>query len=76
MSPQDRPKGEYRRAQPEGTPVNAAAFFEKIRTYTTLSEEAERAWAALLRPRRYRKDESFIVQKNGSPNLYYRCVHR
>jgi hypothetical protein len=23
MSPQGRPKGEYRRAQPEGTPVSA-----------------------------------------------------
>jgi len=41
--------------------VSADAFFKKIRTYTELSKEAEQAWASLLRPRQYRKDESFIV---------------
>ena len=35
-------------------------FFAKIRTYSDLSEKAERAWASLLRPKRYGKDESFI----------------
>ncbi|HEV2513599.1 Crp/Fnr family transcriptional regulator [Bosea sp. (in: a-proteobacteria)] len=36
------------------------AFFAKIRTYAELSEAAERAWAALLRPGRYRRDEIFV----------------
>ena len=35
-------------------------FFAKIRTYTDLSSKAERAWASLLRPRQYRRDETFI----------------
>ena len=41
--------------------MSADKFFEKIRTYADLSEEAEHAWAPLLRRRHYRKDESFIV---------------
>jgi len=41
--------------------MNADRFFEKVRTYADLSDEAERAWALLLRRRHYRKDESFIV---------------
>jgi hypothetical protein len=41
--------------------MSADAFFKKVRTYADLSEEAERAWAPLLRRRQYRKDESFIV---------------
>ena len=40
--------------------MTADAFFAKIRTYAALSEAAERAWAALLRPRQYRRDEIFI----------------
>lgn len=36
------------------------AFFAKIRTYAALSEAAEHAWAALLRPRHYHRDEIFI----------------
>lgn len=36
------------------------AFFQKIRTYTDLSADAERAWSAILRPARYRKGEAFI----------------
>lgn len=40
--------------------MTATAFFARIRTYAALSAEAERAWAALLRPRHYRKDEVFI----------------
>lgn len=41
--------------------MTADAFFKKIRTYTDLSEEAERAWTSLLRRRQYSKDESFVV---------------
>lgn len=37
-------------------------FFEKIRSYGPLSQDAETAWAALLKPRRYRKDEHFIAE--------------
>lgn len=40
--------------------MSTAAFFAKIRSYADLSEESERAWASLLRPRHYRKDEVFI----------------
>jgi CRP-like cAMP-binding protein len=40
--------------------MNSQAFFAKVRTYTDLSEEAERAWSALLRQRHYGKDEVFI----------------
>ncbi|MDH6170071.1 CRP-like cAMP-binding protein [Variovorax boronicumulans] len=41
--------------------MSADIFFKKVRTYADLSEEAEHAWASLLRPRQYRKEESFIV---------------
>jgi CRP-like cAMP-binding protein len=36
-------------------------LFDKVRGYAPLSEEARQAWTALLRQRRYRKDETFIV---------------
>lgn len=41
--------------------MNTDAFFNKVRTYADISKEAERAWAALLQPRQYRKDESLVV---------------
>ncbi|MGN6317980.1 Crp/Fnr family transcriptional regulator [Trinickia sp.] len=41
--------------------MDTKAFFTMVRTYSDISEEAERAWASLLQPRQYRKDESFIV---------------
>ena len=44
----------------QGSPMNTDAFFTKIRTYGPLSDDAERDWAALLRPKTYRKDEAFI----------------
>lgn len=40
--------------------MTTEALFTKIRTYTDLSENAEKAWAGLLRRKRYRKDETFI----------------
>jgi CRP-like cAMP-binding protein len=40
--------------------MTTEAFFAKLRTYADLSAKAEQAWASLLRPRQYRKDESFI----------------
>lgn len=40
--------------------MTADAFFRKVRSYADLSAEAERAWASLLRPRQYGKDETFI----------------
>ena len=36
------------------------SFFATIRTYGDLSQAAESAWASLLRPKQYRKDEIFI----------------
>lgn len=49
--------------------MSTSAFFAKIRTYTDLSENSERAWASLLRPRHYRKDEIFI-QAGDVPTTY------
>jgi CRP-like cAMP-binding protein len=42
--------------------VNTELFFQKIRTYHLISAEAEAAWAALLREKRYRKSENFISE--------------
>ena len=41
--------------------MDTEAFFRKVRTYAEISEAAERAWAALLQLRQYRKDESLVV---------------
>lgn len=49
--------------------MSTTAFFAKIRTYADLSDEAERAWAGLLRPRVYRKEEVFI-QAGDVPTTY------
>lgn len=43
-----------------GCAVSTEAFFAKIRTYADLSKEAEQAWASILRPARYRKDDPLI----------------
>ncbi len=40
--------------------MSTASFFQKIRTYHDLSEEAELAWTKLLRPKIYKKTENFI----------------
>ena len=40
--------------------MDTEAFFAKIRTYADLSQQAEEAWASLLRRKRYRKNEAFI----------------
>lgn len=49
--------------------MTTTAFFTKIRSYAALSDEAERAWASLLRPRHYAKDEVFI-QAGDVPTTY------
>ena len=41
--------------------MSVEAFFEKVRSYAPLSDEAERAWSALLARRQYRRDEPFVV---------------
>ena len=41
--------------------MTTEAFFKNIRTYADLSKRAEQAWASLLRPRQYRKEEPFIL---------------
>lgn len=40
--------------------MNTAAFFQKIRTYHPICEEAELAWAKLLHEKTYKKGEHFI----------------
>ena len=37
-------------------------FFQKIKTYTELSPQAEAAWAALLRQNTYNKGDNFITE--------------
>ncbi|HWW38172.1 Crp/Fnr family transcriptional regulator [Pedobacter sp.] len=37
-------------------------FFQKIKTYTELSPEAEAAWAALLRENSYNKGDYFVTE--------------
>jgi CRP-like cAMP-binding protein len=49
--------------------MTAEAFFTKIRTYTDLTKEAEKAWAALLRRKLYRRDERFI-RAGDTPTTY------
>jgi CRP-like cAMP-binding protein len=50
--------------------MNTELFFQKIRTYTNLSTEAEEAWFALLKEKTYRRGENFIntgkVPKNAA----------
>jgi len=43
--------------------MSTASFFQKIRTYHDLSEEAELAWTKLLRPKVYKKAENFINER-------------
>ena len=49
--------------------MTTEAFFKKIRTYADLSAEAEQAWAVLLRPRSYGKDE-VLIKAGDVPTRY------
>jgi len=49
--------------------MTTRAFFDKVRTYTELSADAEKAWASLLRSREVRKDQIFI-QAGDVPTNY------
>src|SRR5688500_1257535 len=40
--------------------MNTSRFFQKIRTYTDLSVEAEHAWQALLKENTYPKGDNFL----------------
>lgn len=40
--------------------MNTDIFFQKIKSYTTLSVEAEKAWADILREKEYDKGDFFI----------------
>ncbi|UGU16000.1 Crp/Fnr family transcriptional regulator [Sinomicrobium kalidii] len=40
--------------------MNTTPFFQKIRTYAALSEEAEQAWRKLLAEKTYNKGDDFI----------------
>lgn len=40
--------------------MNTENFFKKIKSYTTLSVEAEKAWTEILREKEYDKDDFFI----------------
>lgn len=41
--------------------MNTDLFFQKIRTYHPLSDQAEKAWAGLLSLKKYRKGNSFVA---------------
>ena len=41
--------------------MNTDIFFQKIRTYYNISEQAEMAWRNLLQLKKYNKNEDFIV---------------
>jgi CRP-like cAMP-binding protein len=41
--------------------MSDALFFQKIKSYTQLSPEAESAWAALLHEKKYNKGDNFIA---------------
>lgn len=45
---------------PEDTTMATEQFFNKIRTYTDLSAEAETAWLKLLKEKTYQKGDNFI----------------
>src|SRR3979411_1679050 len=47
-------------AQP--TKMNTDPFFNKIRSYHLISEEAELAWTKLLQQKSYKKGENFISE--------------
>ncbi|WP_339701025.1 Crp/Fnr family transcriptional regulator [uncultured Roseivirga sp.] len=40
--------------------MNTSQFFEKIRTYYNISEQAERAWERLLQQKEYRKGDNVL----------------
>jgi CRP-like cAMP-binding protein len=46
-------------------------FFEKIRTYTDLSPQAEGAWAALLRENTYKKSDYFVTEGQTPKKLAF-----
>src|SRR5690349_4980591 len=43
------------------TAMTTDPFFKHVRKYADLSKRAEHAWASLLRPRQYGKEEAFIL---------------
>lgn len=42
--------------------MNTEVFFRKIRSYGTLSNEAEIAWTELLQEKKYKKGENFVAE--------------
>ncbi len=49
--------------------MTTTAFFAKIRSYAALSDEAEHAWASLLRLRYYSKDD-VVIRAGDVPTTY------
>jgi CRP-like cAMP-binding protein len=42
--------------------MNTELFFNKIRSYHAISDEAEKAWTKLLQQKKYKKGENFVVE--------------
>jgi CRP-like cAMP-binding protein len=51
--------------------MNTEQFFQKIRTYTDLSTEAEEAWLALLKEKTWRRGENFISTGKVPKNVAF-----
>jgi len=51
--------------------MSTAVFFQKIRTYHGLSEEAEAAWASLLHERKYKKNETLVDIGQHPRKVYF-----
>jgi CRP-like cAMP-binding protein len=51
--------------------MNTEQFFQKIRTYTDLSTEAEEAWFALLKEKTWRRGENFVSTGKVPKNVAF-----
>lgn len=51
--------------------MDTEQFFQKIRSYTQLSAEAEQAWLALLKEKTYRRGENFISTGKVPKNVAF-----
>ncbi len=53
--------------------MNTDTFFKKIRSYTNLSPEAERAWTEILRKKEYHKGDCFISTGQVPQKVAFVC---
>ena len=51
--------------------MNTDSFFQKIRTYHSISKEAELAWTKVLQEKNYRKGDHFVVEGQHSTKIAF-----